>query len=124
MRSLLLVFALIVFVPQVKSQEAGKSLSDHEQKGQKLYFQRCSICHLSVPRRYQMYGPPLHQEIVAARGDDALRLKIMEGSLTMPGWKYTLKPADVDDIISYLKTVTRAEVTHKGSAQEGKNYDD
>jgi mono/diheme cytochrome c family protein len=124
MRSLIVAFILILFVPAVKSQEPGQTLSAEAQKGQKLYFQRCSICHLSVPRKYQAYGPPLHKEIVAALGDDALRLKIMEGSQTMPGWKYTLKPAEVDDIIAYLKTVTKAEVTHQGSTQDEKNYDD
>lgn len=124
MRSLLLGFLLIVCVPQLKAQEPGKSLSGQAQRGQKLYFQRCSVCHLSTAPKYQTYGPPLHQEIVAARGDDALRQKIMEGSDTMPGWKYTLKPADVDDIISYLKTVTKAEVTHKGSSQDQPTFDD
>jgi mono/diheme cytochrome c family protein len=124
MRSLILVFVLILCVPPLKSQESGKSLSAHAQRGEKLYFQRCSVCHLSTAPKYQTYGPPLHQEIVAARGDDALRVKITEGSETMPGWKYTLKPADIDDIIAYLKTVSKAEVTHKGSNKDQKTFDD
>lgn len=124
MRSLILASALILYVTPLIAQEPARPLSAHAQRGEQLYFQRCSVCHLSTAPKYQTYGPPLHQEVIAARGDDAVRQKVMEGSQTMPGWKYTLKPADVDDIIVYLKTVTKAEVTHKGSNQDQKTFDD
>ena len=30
----------------------------------------------------------------------------MMGSARMPGWQYTLEPAEIDQVIAFLKTVT------------------
>jgi len=70
---------------------------------------------------YKTYAPLLHKEVVAAMGDDAMRKIIMEGSPNMPGWKYALKPADIDSILAYLKTVPKEEVTHTSANGEGGN---
>lgn len=113
------LFVLFMFLPQAQDAQdspAAKSLSKEEKMGQKIYVQRCSVCHLGLPPKYETYGPVLDQQIIAARGDAKVREKIMDGSQRMPGWKYGLKPADVDNVIAYLKTVAK-EITPKGSTQ-------
>jgi streptogramin lyase len=85
--------------------------------GKKLFLQRCSLCHLGVPPSFETYGPSLHKELVAERGEEAVRKTIMGGSPKMPAWKYSLRPADIDKILAYLKTVTKEEVTHRPSGE-------
>jgi len=124
MRVLAWLFGMIVLLPQSQLAQAVSAggISKIENAGLKLFLQRCSVCHLGAPPRYQAYGPVLHQELVAARGDDAVRKKIMEGSELMPGFQYTLKRVDVDTIMAYLRVVKKADVTaqrSEGSADRG-----
>jgi mono/diheme cytochrome c family protein len=112
------VLALILLKPMAAQTVSAKGLSEEEKPGLKLFLQRCAVCHLGLPPRYQRYGPVLHKELIAARGDEAVRKKIMEGSQLMPGFQYTLKPADVDRIVTYLKVVSKEAVT---VAPQGEN---
>ena len=82
-------------------------LSDVELTGKKLFVQRCALCHdlLGQPATTTV-GPWIDGEVVKARGEDAVRQKILNGSPRMPGWRYTLKPQQIDSVIAYLKTVT------------------
>lgn len=82
-------------------------LSDAELTGKKLFVQRCALCHdlLGQPASTTV-GPWIDGVVLKARGDEAVRLKIMDGSPRMPGWRHTLQPEQVDAVIAYLKTVT------------------
>jgi mono/diheme cytochrome c family protein len=82
-------------------------LSSVELAGKKLFVQRCSLCHdlLGQPATTTV-GPWIDGEVVKARGDEAVRQKIMNGSRAMPGWRYTFDQTQVDSIVAYLKTVT------------------
>jgi mono/diheme cytochrome c family protein len=51
-------------------------------------------------------GPWIDRETVNARGEEAIRQRIMVGSRRMPGWQHTLEPRQIDAVIAYLKTVT------------------
>lgn len=84
------------------------SLSEAAVKGRKLFVQRCALCHdpLGQPSFPRSVGPWVDGETVKAVGDDGVRDIIMMGSPRMPGWRYTLEPAQIDQIIAYLKTVT------------------
>jgi mono/diheme cytochrome c family protein len=84
---------------------SSKSLAATQFAGKKLFVQKCSVCHLPELPSYTAYGPLLDGKIVAARGDAAIREQIMNGSARMPGWQYTLSPAEVEEIIGYLKTL-------------------
>lgn len=123
MGSVVWLFVLILFLPQPLAAQtvSAKGLSETEKTGLELFLQRCSVCHLGLPPRYQTYGPLLHQEVVAARGDDAVRKKIMEGSQLMPGFQYTLKPADINNIIAWLKAVKKEDLTPRPSNQAPKD---
>jgi mono/diheme cytochrome c family protein len=82
-------------------------LSDVELAGKKLFIQRCALCHdlLGQPATTTV-GPWIDGTVVKARGDEAVRQKIMNGSQRMPAWRHTLQPQQIDSVISYLKTVT------------------
>jgi mono/diheme cytochrome c family protein len=84
---------------------SSKSLTATQFAGKKLFVQKCSVCHLPELPSYTAYGPLLDGKIVAARGDVAIREQIMNGSARMPGWQYMLSPAEVEEIIGYLKTL-------------------
>ena len=50
------------------------------------------------------YGPMLNKS-AAAGNDEVMRAFIVNGSDRMPGFKYYLKPAEIDAIIAYVRTV-------------------
>jgi mono/diheme cytochrome c family protein len=82
-----------------------KSLTSEQAAGKKLFVQRCSVCHLPALPSYTAYGPLLDRSVVADRGEDVIRRQIAQGSARMPGYQYTLSPAEIDEIVSYLKTL-------------------
>ena len=82
----------------------GPALPEAERAGRKVFIQRCSTCHVGVPEE-EPYGPWLNGELIMASGDDSVREHIMDGSRQMPGWRHLLKPAEIDNVIAYLKTV-------------------
>ena len=75
-------------------------LNESELKGRKLFYGRCSMCHV------RPNGPWVDQTTVQAMGEDIVLKKIARGSERMPGQQYSLKPAQMQDIINYLKTLT------------------
>ena len=117
------LFLLGVFLPHPVAAQtvSAQGLSETERTGLELFLQKCAVCHLGIPPRQQTYGPLLHQEVVAAKGDDAVRKKIMEGSQLMPGFQYTLKPVDINKIIAWLKAVKKEDLTPRPSNQAPKD---
>jgi mono/diheme cytochrome c family protein len=84
-------------------------LSDEQRRGEGLFLQRCSICHL--PRKLKFGSPPVVGPILSGQFKDAtaeqmkiLRGFILKGGPDMPGFQYGLEPGEVDDLIAYLKT--------------------
>ena len=82
-----------------------KSLTAEQAAGKKLFVQRCSVCHLPALPSYTSYGPIVDGSVVAERGEDAIRRQIEQGSARMPGYQYTLSPAEIGEIVEYLKTL-------------------
>ena len=80
-------------------------LTEAELKGRALFAQRCANCHGGNPPRNP--GPLLGQQTVEKRGDAFIREKVKKGTPTiMPGFEYSLEPAQIDQIIAFLsKTV-------------------
>jgi mono/diheme cytochrome c family protein len=95
--------------PSAVAPGAAK-LSEEATRGENLFLQRCSICHL--PRKLKfgsppVIGPSLSGQFKAATPDQmkALRNFILKGGPDMPGFQYGLDPNEVDDLIAYLKTL-------------------
>ena len=85
-------------------------LSEQETRGENLFRQRCSLCHL--PRKLKFGSPPVIGPdltgLFKEAGPDKLKLlrgSILKGSPNMPGFQYGLEPKEVDDLIAYLKTL-------------------
>jgi mono/diheme cytochrome c family protein len=107
-------------VPQAQAQQAqsGKKaatpqLSDQEKRGQGIFFQRCSLCHLTkietpAPQPFKSFGPSLKGMVPKDADADQIsfiRQFIMTGTDRMPGFQYGLKPNEIDDVIAFLKTL-------------------
>jgi mono/diheme cytochrome c family protein len=85
-------------------------LTDQETRGENLFRQRCSLCHL--PRKLKFGSPavvgPDLTGLFKEAGPDKMKLlrgSILKGSPNMPGFQYGLEPKEVDDLIAYLKTL-------------------
>jgi mono/diheme cytochrome c family protein len=94
----------------------GTKLNDQQMRGAGLFIQRCALCHL--PKSFgtggskyccvSSLGPNLSGifKNIDSDQEQAMREIILNGGPTyMPGWKYGLTPKEIDDIISYLKTL-------------------
>lgn len=75
-------------------------------RGRILWVQKCAFCHdgLGQPT-YKTMGPWLDQDLVKALTDDGTKIFINNGTPRMPAFKYALNPAQVDDLLNFLKTV-------------------
>jgi len=82
-----------------------KTLSAAQAAGKKLFVQRCSVCHLPALPSYTAYGPLLDNNIISSWGEEAINQRIQSGSVKMPGFQYTLSAAEIEEIVSYLKTL-------------------
>ena len=89
---------------------AAEKSSDAGRRGEGLFLQRCSICHL--PRKLKFGSPPVIGPSLSGQFKDAtpdqlkiLRGFILKGGPDMPGFQYGLEPKDIDDLIAYLKTI-------------------
>jgi mono/diheme cytochrome c family protein len=87
-----------------------EKLSESARRGEGLFLQRCSLCHL--PRKLKFGSPPVIGPSLNGQFKDAapdqlktLRGFILKGGPDMPGFQYGLEPKEVDDLIEYLKTL-------------------
>jgi mono/diheme cytochrome c family protein len=93
-----------------KQSAAEMKSTEQETRGQLLFVQRCSICHL---RRHMKEGsPPTVGPDLAGvfktatpEQEKALRDFILKGTPDMPGWRYSFDAKDMDDLVAYLKTM-------------------
>jgi mono/diheme cytochrome c family protein len=85
-------------------------LTEQETRGENLFRQRCSLCHL--PRKLKFGSPPVIGPdltgVFKEAGPDKLKLltgSILKGGPDMPGFQYGLEPKEIEDLIAYLKTL-------------------
>jgi mono/diheme cytochrome c family protein len=103
----LLIF-LGIFPLTARAQQANteKPLNDVQKFGQRVFQQRCGICHAPARAGFQMYGTALYKDLVNGN-EDAIKEMIRSGSGKMPGFKLGLQPSEIDAIVEYLKTVPK-----------------
>jgi mono/diheme cytochrome c family protein len=87
-----------------------EKLSEQAKRGEGLFLQRCSLCHL--PRKLKFGSPPVIGPSLSGQFKDAapdqlkiLRGFILKGGPDMPGFQYGLETKEVDDLIAFLKTL-------------------
>jgi mono/diheme cytochrome c family protein len=109
--TLLIFLGLFPLATFAQHSETAKSPSDVElnsvQKlGQRVFQQRCGICHEQARPGFQTYGPVLYKDLVNG-SEDPIKEMIRSGSAKMPGFKLGLQPSEIDAIVEYLKTVPK-----------------
>lgn len=93
------------------STKAGQNLTEQQARGEGLFLQRCSLCHLVQGKRLhpdaESYGPSLTGLLrdASAAKEKAIRGIISKGGARMPGFQYGLTPEQMDDLIAFLKTL-------------------
>jgi mono/diheme cytochrome c family protein len=85
-------------------------LTEQESRGEGLFLQRCSLCHL--PRKLKFGSPPVVGPNLSGLFKEAdadqqkfLRGFILKGDPKMPGFQYGLGANEVDDLIAYMKAL-------------------
>src|SRR5438128_5516025 len=86
------------------AQQPGPALNSQQLEGLRHFNQSCRVCHTKPQLTSPQYAPVLSRASLNGN-DDALRAYIANGSAKMPGFKYHFKPAEIDAIVAYLKTV-------------------
>ncbi len=100
----LLVVLLAAFAQNAFAQQAGVTLNEKQLLGRQILAQSCGVCHLTPSLGARTFGPPL-SKASAGGNDEVMRTFILHGSDRMPGFRYYLKPAEIDAIIAYVRTV-------------------
>ncbi len=90
------------------SRPANPNLTPKQSRGENLFLQRCSVCHLRRQLKFgspPTTGPSLQGLFRSDDPEEQQRLleQIRNGSPNMPGFRYGLDPRQIDDLISYLK---------------------
>jgi mono/diheme cytochrome c family protein len=101
-RASTLALALAAATPAAYAQQSD--LDQTQLLGRQVFAQSCGICHLQPSLGVKTYGPPLNKT-AAAGNDEVMRAFIVNGTDRMPAFKYYLKPAEIDAIIAYVRTV-------------------
>jgi len=83
---------------------AQEPLNDRQLAGMRLFNQSCRVCHTKPQPTSEQYGPTLSRTS-AGGNDDAMRVYIANGTAKMPGFRYHFKPAEIDALVAYLKTI-------------------
>ena len=104
--AILMFLGLFPLTGRAQQASTEKPLNDVQKLGQRVFQQRCAICHAPARPGFQMYGPALHKDLVNG-SEDAIKEMIRSGSGKMPGFKLGLQPSEIDAIVEYLKTVPK-----------------
>jgi len=104
--AVILWLAIIPIRSWAQQSEAEKPLDSTQKLGQRIFQQRCGVCHTASSPVFPMYGPALYKDLVAGN-EDAIKEMIRTGTSKMPGFRYGLQPSEIDAIVEYLKTVPK-----------------
>jgi mono/diheme cytochrome c family protein len=100
--------------PTKKSSSSGgsKASAAAAARGKEVFDKKCSICHYADSDSKKI-GPGLKG--IGKRGtftvnnnkvtDESLKTWIENGDSLMPGLKDTLEPAQIKDVVAYVKTL-------------------
>jgi mono/diheme cytochrome c family protein len=114
-----LLFVLAAAAPAAHAQKTDGDLNETQLHGRQVFAQSCGVCHLSPSLGSKTFGPPLNK-VSAAGNDEVMRAIIVNGTERMPAFKYYLKPAEIDAIISYVRSVP-AQVVRAANESKGES---
>jgi mono/diheme cytochrome c family protein len=101
-----LLLLLLVSAPLARAQAPGgaPALDDNQLLGMRLFNQSCRVCHVKPQMTSPQYAPALSKDSLGGQ-EGALRAFITNGSPRMPGFKNHFRPAEIDAIVAYIKTL-------------------
>jgi mono/diheme cytochrome c family protein len=100
------------------AQQGVDNLTDQQKLGRQVFAQSCGVCHLPPSLGAKTYGPALNKE-AGGGDDDVMREFMTNGTPRMPAFKYYLKPAEMDAIIAYMRTVPVQAAAGGGGPRPG-----
>ena len=94
----------LVFWPIGAAAQPANGNNDQTILGMRLFNQSCRVCHTKPQLVSPQYGPVLSMNTLGGKAD-VIRETIGNGTPRMPGFKYYFKPAEIDAIVAYIKTI-------------------
>jgi len=110
-RATLAMVSLVALPCAAAAQSAG---GDQALLGMRIFNQSCRVCHTKPQLISPQYGPVLSMQTLGGNAE-LIREVISNGTPRMPGFKSTYKPAEIDAVIAYLKTVPAAAAPAAGA---------
>lgn len=96
------IAVLLVALPGAAFAQAD--LTPQQLEGMRHFNQACRVCHTKPQMTSPQYAPVLSR--VSLKGnDEAVKVFIANGTPRMPGFRYHFKPAEIDAIVSYIRTL-------------------
>ncbi len=106
-RGITMLLFLLSAVPLLALAQApgnAPALNGKQLLGMRLFNQSCRVCHTKPQMTSPQYAPVLSKATLGGQ-EAALRAFIANGTPRMPGFKNNFKPAEIDAIVAYLKTI-------------------
>ncbi len=96
----------VTVAPQlVLAQGAGgSSLTDQQLLGRRIFTQSCGVCHSKPVITSGMYGPVLSKATLDGNAE-LVAGTIANGTVRMPGFKYTYTPDQIAAVAAYIGTI-------------------
>ena len=95
---------LLVLWPIAAAAQPASGGNDQTMLGMRLFNQSCRVCHTKPQLVSPQYAPVLSMSTLGGKAD-VMRDVIGNGTPRMPGFKYHFKPAEIDAIVAYIKTI-------------------
>jgi mono/diheme cytochrome c family protein len=95
---------LLWLAPAAAAAQPAGSAGDEQKLGMRLFNQSCRVCHTKPQLISPQYAPVLSMNTLGGKAD-VLSDVISNGTPRMPGFKYQFKPAEIDAIVAYIKTI-------------------
>jgi mono/diheme cytochrome c family protein len=99
----LLALAVLATSPAAALAQSADAAAQ-QQIGLRLFNQSCRVCHTKPQLASPQYAPVLSMNTLGGK-TDVMHEVIANGTPRMPGFKYDLKPAEIDAVIAYIKTI-------------------
>jgi mono/diheme cytochrome c family protein len=102
-RAWIVIFGLVL-CPAAAAAQAPNGATDQALLGMRLFNQSCRVCHTKPQLSSPQYAPVLSMNTLGGKAD-VIRDTVANGTPRMPGFKYHFKPAEIDAIVAYIKTI-------------------
>src|SRR5580704_7365833 len=102
-RAWMVLLALMPW-PAAASAQSPSGIDQQQKLGLRLFNQSCRVCHTKPQLVSPQYAPVLSMNTLGGKAD-VMREVISNGTPRMPGFKYHFKPAEIDAIVAYIKTI-------------------